>query len=99
VLKNKALPALAATGRVMGRYSLTMAAVGGVFAAVDVRAPRQRWNQPYGLSSRSPQCLAEGARGKKDFWNGAFGGAAAGSVLGVAGASGRSCRRRDRGLL
>ena len=29
------------------------------------------------------ECAAEGVRGKKDFWNGAFGGAAAGAVLGV----------------
>jgi hypothetical protein len=38
VLKGKALPALLATGRVMGAYSVTFAAIGGLFAAVDVRA-------------------------------------------------------------
>jgi hypothetical protein len=30
--------------------------------------------------------VAEGVRGKKDFWNGVMGGAAAGSVIGVRGA-------------
>jgi len=29
------------------------------------------------------ECLAEGIRGKHDFWNGVFGGFAAGTVLGV----------------
>jgi hypothetical protein len=46
VLKGKALPALLATGRVMGVYGVTFAAIGGIFAAVDVRcaraAPRAR---------------------------------------------------------
>jgi len=40
VLKGKALPALLATGRVMGGHSVTFAAIGGIFAAVDVRAAR-----------------------------------------------------------
>jgi len=38
VLKGKALPALVATTRVMGVYGATFAAIGGIFAAVDVRA-------------------------------------------------------------
>jgi len=99
VLKGKAWPALVATGRVMGVYGATFAAIGGIFAAVDVRALR-----PAGRSSANPrpegaeqgltraravstpQCVAEGVRGKKDFWNGVMGGAAAGSVIGVRGA-------------
>jgi hypothetical protein len=40
VLKGKAWPALMATGRVMGVYGATFAAIGGIFAAVDVRARR-----------------------------------------------------------
>ena len=40
VLKGKAWPALVATGRVMGVYGATFAAIGGIFAAVDVRALR-----------------------------------------------------------
>ena len=39
VLKGRAVPALMATGRVMGAYGMTFAAVGGIFAAVDVRTP------------------------------------------------------------
>ncbi len=42
VLKGKALPALLATGRVMGAYGATFAAIGGLFAAVDVRASAAR---------------------------------------------------------
>jgi hypothetical protein len=46
------------------------------------------------------QCTAEGVRGKKDFWNGVLGGAAAGSVIGVRGACAASrvrvCFRRMR---
>ena len=38
MLKGKALPALLATGRAMGASSITFAAIGGLFAAVDVRA-------------------------------------------------------------
>ena len=38
MLRGKALPALLATGRAMGASSFTFAAIGGVFAAVDVRA-------------------------------------------------------------
>ena len=37
MLKGRAVPALMATGRVMGAYGATFAAVGSVFAAVDVR--------------------------------------------------------------
>ena len=40
MLKGKAWPALMATGRVMGVYGATFAAIGGIFAAVDVRARR-----------------------------------------------------------
>lgn len=39
VLKGKALPALVATGRVMGVYGATFAAIGAAFSAVDVRLP------------------------------------------------------------
>ena len=38
MLRNKAMPALLATARVMGHHSLTFAAVGGLYAAVDVRS-------------------------------------------------------------
>ena len=37
VLKGRAVPAAMATARVMGAYGMTFAAVGGIFAAVDVR--------------------------------------------------------------
>ncbi len=50
MLKGKAWPALVATGRVMGVYGATFAAIGGIFAAVDVRALR-----PAGRSSANPR--------------------------------------------
>lgn len=37
MLRGKALPALIATGRVMGSYGATFAAIGATFSAVDVR--------------------------------------------------------------
>ena len=46
MLKGKAWPALVATGRVMGVYGMTFAAIGGIFAAVDVRAPRGKASEP-----------------------------------------------------
>lgn len=94
MLKGQAWPALRATGRIMGSSSLTFAAVGGIFAAVDVRSSVLTLcsrsfaaRVPTRLTRTSAQqCLAEGARGKKDVWNGVLGGAAAGSVIGVRGA-------------
>ena len=48
------------------------------------------------LARRRPQCVSESLRGKKDVWNGALGGAAAGSVVGLRGApttrTERACR-------
>jgi hypothetical protein len=103
VLKGKAWPALVATGRVMGMYGVTFAAIGGIFAAVDVRAPRRKASEganPRPVHSlrrptraRRSQCVSEGVRGKKDFWNGVMGGAAAGSVLGVRGAAPQASAR------
>lgn len=63
VERNVALPALKKTGRIMGNYGLTFAAIGGIFAFTDA--------------------AAASIRGKKDIWNSAFGGAAAGSILGL----------------
>lgn len=65
VERNVAMPALRKTGRIMGNYGLTFAAIGGLFAFTDA--------------------LASSIRGKKDVWNSALGGAAAGSVLGLRG--------------
>ncbi len=125
MLKGRALPALLATGRVMGVYGVTFAAIGGIFAAVDVRCARAaapacvvcmrahrslvrnpKTGAPGGATHSPPlaahaQCTAEGVRGKKDFWNGVLGGAAAGSVIGVRGARAaprvaRMCFRRTR---
>lgn len=87
MLKNKAWPALVATARVTAAHSLTFAAIGGAFAAVDVRLFRANRNNPTAHDSRAAQCIAESARGKTDFWNGVLGGVAAGSVLGLRGSS------------
>lgn len=98
MLRGKALPALIATGRVMGSYGATFAAIGAAFSAVDVRSERQSlasfliqgWkNSPLlRLTFRRvvwPQCISETTRGSKDVWNGVLGGAAAGAVLGMRG--------------
>lgn len=63
VERNVALPALRKTGRIMGNYGLTFAAIGGLFSFTDA--------------------VSASVRGKKDVWNSAIGGAAAGSVLGL----------------
>lgn len=63
VERNVALPALKKTGKIMGNYGLTFAAIGGLFAFTDA--------------------VAASIRGKKDIWNSALGGAAAGSVIGL----------------
>jgi hypothetical protein len=63
VLRDKPLPALLRTGRIMGQYGVTFAAIGLAYTGMD--------------------CLAETLREKKDAWNGAIGGAAAGIVLGL----------------
>ena len=63
MLKGRAVPALLATGAVMGEYAFTFGVIGTAFAA--------------------SECLAESFRGKKDAWNGAMGGAAAGAVVGL----------------
>lgn len=65
VERNVALPALRKTGRIMGNYGLTFAAIGGLFAFTEA--------------------VSASIRGKKDIWNSALGGAAAGSVLGLRG--------------
>jgi len=65
VERNLALPAMLKTGRIMGNYGLTFAAIGGLFAFTEA--------------------TASSIRGKKDIWNAALGGAAAGSILGLRG--------------
>jgi import inner membrane translocase subunit TIM22 len=65
VERNVALPALKKTGRIMGNYGLTFAAIGGLFAFTEA--------------------ASASIRGKKDIWNSALGGAAAGSILGLRG--------------
>lgn len=56
MLKGKALPALLATGRVMGAYGITFAAIGGIFAAVDVRSARA--GRPFPRCCNPTQCVA-----------------------------------------
>lgn len=95
VLKGKAFPALLATGRGMGIYGATFAAIGAAFSAVDVRVTRAELPMLLGYAARArqlthvthlrAQCMAETARGRKDMWNGVLGGAAAGAVLGMRG--------------